>query len=67
MTMRLNEGGKDRVMNERGITTKVKNDSDGKMYWIGTSRRADGTWITVVAQGRTFGMPPRAANGHWRS
>lgn len=55
--MRLNVGGKDRVMNERGITTVVKNESDRKTYWVGTTRRVDGTWITAVSQARMSGIP----------
>ncbi len=57
MTMRLNVDGKDRVMNERGITTKVRNEADHKMYWIGTTRKVDGTWITAVAKTKMLGIP----------
>jgi len=30
--------GKDRVINNLGITTKVRNRVDGRVYWIGTMR-----------------------------
>jgi len=49
---------KDRVMNERGITTRVKNASDGKLYWIGTTRRHDGAYVTTVGPAGLFGVPP---------
>jgi|GEM_PF-5270407 len=58
-TYRLNESGKDRVMNERGITTKVKNAVDDKVYWIATGPKPDGTYFTVVGPTRMFGMPPK--------
>ncbi|HYM70136.1 MAG TPA: hypothetical protein VEZ44_11105 [bacterium] len=32
------DDGKDRVINNLGITTKVRNRVDGRVYWIGTMR-----------------------------
>lgn len=55
-TMRLKQNGKDRAINERGISTIVKSD-EGKKYLVGTTRAVDGGWITGVSKTRMFGFP----------